>query len=88
MAKSGLNLDEFALHALRLFGRTTRAAGGDISKQVSRREGRWKSDAIKAYTRDNIQDSKRVSRKVVVARGVKERQSGEGTVEGRKCYLV
>ena len=55
---------------------------------MSRREGRWKSDEIKAYTRDNIQDSKRVSRKVVVAREVKERQSGEGTVEGRKCYLV
>ena len=73
MAKSGQNLDEFALHALRIFGGTTRLAGEDISKRVSQREGRWKSDAIKAYTRDNIQYSKWVSRKVVLAREVKEK---------------
>ena len=84
MAKSGLNLEEFALHALRIFEATTRAAGGDISKRVSQREGRWKSDATKANTRDNIQYSKRVSRKVVVAKEVNERQSGEGTADGRK----
>ena len=39
---------------------------------MSQREGRWKSDAIKAYTRDKIQYSKRVSREVVLAREVKE----------------
>ena len=72
MVKSGQNLDEFALHALRIFGGTTRLAGEDISKRVSQREGRWMSDAIKAYTRDNIQYSKWVSRKVVLAREVKE----------------
>ena len=35
MAKSGLNLDEFALHSLRIFGATTLAAGGDISERVA-----------------------------------------------------
>ena len=88
MAKSGLNLDELALHALRIFGATTCAAGEDISNRVSQSEGRWTFDAIKSYTRDNIQDLKTVSRKVVVAREVKERQSGEGTAGGRKRYLV
>ena len=88
MAKSGLNLDELALLALRIFGATTCAAGRDISNRVSQSEGRWTFDAIKSYTRDNIQDSKTVSRKVVVAREVKERQSGEGTAGGRKRYLV
>ena len=88
MAKFGLNLDEFTLHALRIFGGATRSAGDDISKRVSQGEGRWTSNAIKAYTRDNIQYSKRVSRKVVVAREMKERQSGEGTAGGRKRYLV
>ena len=88
MAKSGLNLDEFALHALRIFGPTTRAAGEDISKRVSRREGRRTSDAIKAYTRDSIQDSKRLSSKVVVTREVKKRQSWKGTAGGTKRYLV
>ena len=39
MAKSGLNLDEFALHALLIFGATTRAAGGDTSKRVRQKGG-------------------------------------------------
>ena len=30
MAKSGQNLDEFALHSLRIFGATALAAGGEI----------------------------------------------------------
>ena len=37
MAKSGLNLDEIALHALRIFGATTRAAGEDIEPSESKR---------------------------------------------------
>ena len=39
IAKSGLNLDEFALHALRIFGWTSGSAREDISDQVSQREG-------------------------------------------------
>ena len=53
MAKSDRNLDEFALHPLRIGGATTLAAGGDISERVTQREGRWKSDAYMAYTRNN-----------------------------------
>ena len=37
MAKSGLNLDEIALRALRIFGATTRAAGEDIEPSESKR---------------------------------------------------
>ena len=37
------------------------------------------ADAYKAYTRNNIEDSIRVSRKLVVASEGKERQPGEGT---------
>ena len=54
MAKSGLNLDEFAPHSLRIIGATTIAAGGYISEQVTQGERRWKSNADKAYTRNNI----------------------------------
>ena len=38
MTKSGLNLDEVALHSLRIFGATTLAAGGDISERVAQKE--------------------------------------------------
>ena len=76
VAKSSRNADEFALHSLRIGGATTLAAGGDISERVIQREGRWKSDAYKAYTRNNIEDSRRVSRKRVVASEEKERQPG------------
>ena len=51
--KSGLNIDESALHFLRIFGATTLAAGGEISERVTQREDRWKSHAYKAYTRKN-----------------------------------
>ena len=84
VAKSGRNPDEFALHSLRIGGAITLAAGGDISARVIQREGRWKSDAYKAYTRNNIDDSRRVSRKLVVASGGRERQPGEGTLWGKK----
>ena len=48
------------------------------------REGRWKSDAFKAYTRNSVEVSRRVASKPGVASGRKERQPGEGTVWGRK----
>ena len=51
--KSGLSLDEFALHSLRIYIATTLAAGGELSKQVTQSEERWKSDAYKAYTQNN-----------------------------------
>ena len=88
VAESGRNLDEFAdefaLHSLRIGGATTLAAGGDISERVIQREGRWRSDAFKAYTRNYTEDARRVSRKLGVASWGKERQPGEGTVWGRE----
>ena len=53
LAKSGQNFDEFALPSLRIFGATTLAAGGDISERATQGDRRWKSDAYKAYTRNN-----------------------------------
>ena len=58
--------------------------GGDISERVIRREGRWRSDAYKVYTRSTIEDSTRVSRKLASAKVAKGRQPVEGTVWGRK----
>ena len=84
MAESGRNPDKFALHSSRIGGATTLVAGGDIWERVIQREGRWRSDAYKAYSRNNIEDARRVSRKLGVSSGGKERQPGEGTVWGRK----
>ena len=78
VAKSGWNPDEFALHSLLIRTATTLAAGEDIAERVIQREGRWKSDAYKAYTRNDINDPSRVSRKLARAKGGK----GE-TVGGR-----
>ena len=84
VAKSGRNPDEFAFHSLRIGGATTHASKEDISERVIQRERRWKSDAYKAYTRNNIDDSRRVPRKIVVASEGRERQPGEGAVWGKK----
>ena len=84
VAKSSHNADEFALHLLRIGGAATLSAGEDVSERVIQREGRWKFDACKAYTCNNIQDSRMVSRKLAVASERKERQPGKGTVWGRR----
>ena len=84
MTKSGRNLDEFALHSLRIGGVTTLAAGKNKSDRVIQREGWRKSDAYKAYTRNNVEDSRRVSRKLVMASKRKERQPRKTTTWGRK----
>ena len=67
IATSDRNVDVFALHPLRVGGATTLAAGRDVSERVMQREGKWKSDAYKAYSWFNIQDLRRVSRQLVVA---------------------
>ena len=84
VVESGRNPDEFALHSLRIGGATTLAAGGNISERVIQREGKWRPDAYKVHTRKNMKDARGVSRKLVVASRVKERQPGEGTAWGRK----
>ena len=84
VAESGRNPNEFALHSLRIGGATTLAAGEDISERVIRREGRWRSDAYKVYTRNNIEDSTTVSRKLASAKVAKGRQPEERTAWGKK----
>ena len=82
MAKSDLN-DEFALYSLRIFGTTTLAIGGDISEQVIQKKG-GDSPTRTRRIRVITADSKRVSRKLVVAREGNERQPREGTAGGGK----
>ena len=57
-------------------------AGGEISDRVAQREGRWKSDAYKAYTVNNIKDKGQVSRIVGDKKKRVSRQPGERTVWG------
>ena len=68
VAKSGRNTDEFALHSLLTRAATTLAAGEDMAERVIQRQGRWGSDAYKAYTRNDIGDPSRVSRKLAKAK--------------------
>ena len=63
MAPSGRNLDEYAIHSLRIGSASVLAAGGDVPERVIQCEGRWKSDVYKVYTRNNVEDAEQVSRK-------------------------
>ena len=79
---SGGDPKEFALHSLRIGGASTLAAGGDVPDRVIQQEGRWRSEEYKTYTVYNVEDAKRVSRKLSDKdKGVK-RQPGGGTVWG------
>ena len=62
-----------------LEGQPLSRRGGDVPEVAIQREGGWRSDVFKIYTRNNMADSRLVSRKLGDAsRGV-ERQPGEGT---------
>ena len=79
VANAGRRPEHFAYHSFRIGGATTLTAGGDVPKVEIQREGGWRSDVFKIYTRNNMADSRLVSRKSGDAsRGV-ERQPGEGT---------
>ena len=65
-------------------GGDTLAAGRDISKRVIEKNRERKSDAYRAYTRSNIEYSKRVSRRLVVASEGMERRPEEVTYWVRK----
>ena len=80
--KSGRKPEEYALHSLRIGSASMLAAGGDVSKRVIEREGRWKSDAYKVYTRNNADDARQVSRKLAAGNGL-QRQAGQDTVWGK-----
>ena len=81
MAKSARNPVEVALRSRNIGGATKLVARGDMSERVMEREGGWKSDVYKVYARNNIDDSRRVSLKLVVASKGKERQPGIGNVK-------
>ena len=79
VANAGRRPEHFALHSLRIGEVTTFAAGGDVPEVAIQREGGWRCDVFKIYTRNNVVDSRLVSRKLGDAsRGV-ERQPREGT---------
>ena len=82
VGKSGRDPKDFALHSLRIGGTSTMVAGGKISDRVAQREGRWRSDAYKTYTANNIEDSRQVSRILGDRKRGVSRQPGEGTVWG------
>ena len=76
--KSARDPREFALHSLRIGGASTRAAGRDVSDRVIQKEGRWWSEEYKTYTAVyNVEDAKRVSRKLSDEDKRVERQPGE-----------
>lgn len=82
VANAGRNPTDFGLHSLRIGGTSTLAAGGDISERVIQSEGRWTSESYKTYTKNNREDSQRVSRKLADEKKGVKRQPGEGTVWG------
>lgn len=63
---------------MRIGGETTIAAGGDTSERAVQKEGRWRSHAYKAYTGNDMGDSRTVSSTLLVASVGKGRQQGEG----------
>ena len=80
--KSRRDPREFALHSLRIGGASTLAAGRDVSDGVIQKEGRWRSEEFKTHTAYNVEDAKRVSRKLSDEDIGAERLPGEGTVCG------
>ena len=60
VALAGVPPQEYALHSLRIGGATHLSAGG-ASDLVIQREGRWSSDAHKAYVRRHDKDADWVS---------------------------
>ena len=75
--------EEYALHSLRIRSASMLAAGGDVSERVIQREGSWKSDAYKVYTRNNADDARQVSRKLAAGKGL-QRQPGQDAVWGKQ----
>ena len=56
VALAGGRAENYALHSLRIGGATHLSAGG-ASSEVLQREGRWASDAYKAYVRSHGKDA-------------------------------
>ena len=73
----------FAWHSLRIGETSELAAGGVVSEREIQREGRWKSDAYKIYTRNNTEDASQVSRKLAKEGMGSLTQPGQDTVWGK-----
>ena len=56
VASAGVRVEEYALHSLRTGGATHLSTGG-VTQEVLQREGRWASDAYKAYVRCHGEDA-------------------------------
>ena len=61
-ANAGRRPAHFALHSLRIGEATTLAAGGDVPEVAIQRERGWRPDVFQIYTRNNMADSRLVSR--------------------------
>ena len=82
VALAGVRADEYALHSLRIGGATHLSAGG-ASPEVLQREGRWASDAYKAYVRSHGKDASWVA-DVMAQEGLSIGvQPGQGTNWGQ-----
>ena len=82
VALAGVRADEYALHSLRIGGATHLSAGG-ASPETLQREGRWASDAYKAYVLSHGKDASRVAN--LMAQGWRGNgiQPGQGTNRGQ-----
>ena len=82
VALAGVRVDEYALHSLRIGGATHLSAGG-ASSETLQREGRWASDAYKAYVCSHGKDASRVAN-VMAQEGMGDGiQPGQGTHWGQ-----
>ena len=82
VALAGVRADEYALHSLRIGGATHLSAGG-ASPEVLQREGRWASDAYKAYVCSHGKDASWVA-DVMAQEGLSIGvQPGQGTNWGQ-----
>ena len=68
VALAGVRADVYALHSLNIGGATHLSAGGASPKRLQR-EGRWSSDAYKAYVRSHGKDACRVANVMATGRG-------------------
>ena len=82
VALAGVRADEYALHSLRIGGATHLSAGA-ASPEMLQREGRWASDAYKAYVRSHGKDASWVANVMAQLGMGSGIQTGQGTDWGQ-----
>ena len=78
---AGLQVEEYALHPLRIGGATHLSAGG-ADPEVLKREGRWASGAYKGYRRSHGRDPQWVPGAMAEGGEGCEKKPGQGTIWG------